>query len=115
MQYRPNQISVGKRVVYACLALLLLAWGTFGVLRDDLLYPGKWNSKLHLTGLSAWIMYGAMICASLVLLSVILDHYDKRNNERSYHIFAQRFQNWALWLWGIAMIVHVFTVIYGAI
>jgi len=37
-------------------------------------------------------MYGAFICACLVMLSVVADHYDKRNNETNYKRFADTFR-----------------------
>lgn len=37
-------------------------------------------------------MHGAFICASLVMLSVAVDHYDKRDNEINYKRFADTFR-----------------------
>jgi hypothetical protein len=34
-------------------------------------------------------MYAAMLCACAVLLSVVVDHYDRSNNETNYRRFAQ--------------------------
>jgi hypothetical protein len=33
-------------------------------------------------------MYGAMLCACVVLLSVVADHYDRRDNEQHYRTLA---------------------------
>ncbi|MBI4663992.1 MAG: hypothetical protein HY735_34780 [Verrucomicrobia bacterium] len=46
--------------------------------------------KYH--GTSAWVMAGGYVSAALGLLSVFFDHYDKRDNERSY----RRFQAFAI-------------------
>lgn len=50
-------------------------------------------------------MYGAMICACLVMLSVVADHYDRRNNEISYRVLANlfRFCGWALFVVSLIM------------
>jgi hypothetical protein len=50
-------------------------------------------------------MYGAIICACLVMLSVVVDHYDKRNNERSYTFFADLFTylGWGFFILSLAM------------
>ncbi|MGQ4661623.1 hypothetical protein [Lysobacter sp. F6437] len=62
---------------------------------------------VHLHDVPAWIMYGAIICACTVLLSVVLDHYDRRNNEKHYRMFASigEFLGWPFFavslLWGI--------------
>ncbi|MGZ3802538.1 MAG: hypothetical protein ACXVCL_20435 [Bdellovibrio sp.] len=66
---------------------LLFAYGTW---INDLYIPGK-RKGIHLHDVPAWIMYGAIICACLVMLLVIIDHYDKRNNETCYKFFADVF------------------------
>ena len=109
MPYVPNRIPRTTRVVHVVLALLLLGWGTFGVLKNDLLYPGRWNTNFHLTGLSAWLMYGAMLCGSAVLLSVVVDHYDRRNNERAYRTFAKATQTAGWTLFFAALVVFMLT------
>jgi hypothetical protein len=54
--------------------------------------PGKRSKGIHLHDVPAWVMYGAFICACLVMLSVVVDHYDKRNNETNYKRFADTFR-----------------------
>jgi len=34
-------------------------------------------------------MYGAMLCGSVSLLSILIDHFDKRDNEQRYRIFER--------------------------
>jgi len=86
--YRPNRIPVSARLLHAGLSLFLLAYGGHGVLVDDLFIPAKRGRGLHLHGMGAWIMYGALVMAALNLLAVVVDHYDTRNNERQYRSFA---------------------------
>jgi hypothetical protein len=52
-------------------------------------------------------MYGAMICACLVMLSVVVDHYDKRNNETNYQFFAGvfRFLGWVFFVLSLIMAI----------
>jgi hypothetical protein len=33
-------------------------------------------------------MFGAFVCGALVLLSVVVDHYDRRDNEAAYEWFG---------------------------
>lgn len=86
-RYVPNDIPSGERIGYIIFSLLLICYGTFGVWVNDLYVPGK-RRGIHLHDAPAWVMYGAIICACLVLLSVVIDHYDRRNNERHYRTFA---------------------------
>jgi len=43
---------------------------------------------MHLHDRPAWAMYAAIICACLAMMSVLVDHYDHRDNERHYKAFA---------------------------
>ena len=97
-RYIPNQIPSGERTSHVLLSLALFAYGSYGVRVNDLYVPGKHGRGVHLHDTPAWVMYGAMICACLVMLSVVLDHYDRRNNERHYRAFAAagEFVGWTL-------------------
>ena len=69
--YIPNHIPSSERIKNIIFSLALCAYGTYGV----------WGNDLYLHGIPAWVLYGAILCACLVMLSVVVDHYDKRNNE----------------------------------
>jgi hypothetical protein len=55
----------------------------------DMYLPGKQTSGAHLFGTAAWLMFGAILCAFAVLLSLVVDHYDRRNNEHHYWWFKR--------------------------
>ena len=105
-RYVPNNIPPGERIGHIILSLLLLAYGTYGVWVNDLYIPGK-RRGTHLNDVPAWIMYGAIVCACMVLLSVVIDHYDRRDNEKRYRTFASvcEFLAWSFFgaslVWGI--------------
>jgi hypothetical protein len=91
--FSPNHIPAKERVTNTLFAVFLLAYGGYGIWVNDLFIPaGKHGNGIHLHNLSAWVMYGAFICASLVMLSVVVDHYDKRDNEINYKRFADTFR-----------------------
>jgi TRAP-type C4-dicarboxylate transport system permease small subunit len=90
--YTPNQIPAQTRKQNALFSLLLFSYGTYGVWVNDLYIPGKRSKGIHLHDVPAWIMYGAILCACMVMLSVIVDHYDKRNNEAAYQAFGKIFK-----------------------
>ena len=96
----PNHIPKGERIGYIIFSLLLLAYGTYGVWVNDLFVPGRRSRGIHLHDGTAWMMYGAIICACLVMLSVVVDHYDRRNNERHYRVFAAvgEYVGWTLFV-----------------
>lgn len=95
--HTPNSIPFETRRFNILCALFLFVYGTIGLYLDDLYIPGKRGRGAHLHGVPAWIMYGALLCACLVLISEVIDHYDTRNNEHLYHRFAIFFKylGWA--------------------
>jgi hypothetical protein len=105
--YEPNRIPLIKRIWYIVVSIALLWWGGNGVYHDDLLLAGNRGGKIHLHGEAAWMMCGAMICWVLALLSVIVDHYDTRDNEIGYENFVF-ISSWA----GIGLMVVA--VVYGS-
>ena len=108
MGHTPNQIPFGQRVLNSLLAIGLLTYGIVGLVLDDIYVPGKRNRGIHLHGGPAITMFAAMVCAVLVLLAVVVDHYDRRDNERHYKLFATIFQiaGWGCFavalVWGLA-------------
>lgn len=88
--YTPNQIPLTTRILRTLGSVALLAYGILGVVIDDLVIPGKRNS-MHLHGLNAWLMALGIACAAVTLLAVVVDHYDRRNNESVY----RRLESWA--------------------
>ena len=82
-RYVPNHIPAGERLGLTGFSLLLLGYGGYGVWRNDLYLPAK-RGGIHLHDVSAWAMFGAIACACLVMLVLVVDHYDRRDNELDY-------------------------------
>jgi hypothetical protein len=90
MSDRRSQIPPWERNARILGALILVAWGTFGVAHNDLLWLGTFESQIHLRGASAWLMFGAMNCAAANLLVVVIQRYVRRNSEQAFRTFKQR-------------------------
>ena len=58
-------------------------------LLDDIYIPGKRGKGIHFHGAACTLIYGAFIFGAANFISVIVDHYDKRNNETNYQKFAK--------------------------
>lgn len=93
-----KSISLKERVGHVIFAILLLAYGAYGLNNDDLYLPGKRSKGVHLHGIAAWIMYGAFVCAALNLLAVAVDHCDTSDGEKKYQLWARVTQvvGWSL-------------------
>ncbi|WP_370848775.1 hypothetical protein [Novimethylophilus kurashikiensis] len=108
--YVPNKIDPSTRTWNIFLSTCLLLYGTVGVYVDDIYIPGKRTPGTHFHGEPAWLLYAAMICASLNMLSVVVDHYDIRNNEINYKRFAKvtQFLGWGLFILALVLDLFVF-------
>lgn len=106
-RYLPNHIPARERLSHTFLALLLLSYGSYGVWANDLYIPGK-RGGVHLHNASAQFMYGAMLCACLVMLVVVVDHYDRRDNERHYRAVAKGGSILGWTLFGVSLMGLIF-------
>ena len=106
-EYVPNEIPAGTRVQNTLISIALMTYGAFGLWINDLYIPGKRSKGIHLHGIAAWVMYGAFLGACLALLSVVVDHYDRRNNELQYKQFtdACRYVGWGLFI--LSLIIEI--------
>lgn len=104
--HTPNHIPASKRFIYVLFSLFLLGYGGCGLWANDLEIPGRHGRiVMRLHGVPAWIMYGAFICACVVMLSVVVDHYDKRNNETQYKNLADLFRILGCCFVGLSLVV----------
>ncbi|WDE01688.1 hypothetical protein [Thalassomonas actiniarum] len=103
--YIPNSISIGNRLLHIILSISLLFYGAYGVYTDDLYIPSR-RDIFHFSGLAAWLVYAGMICLCAYLLSVVIDHYDKRDNEHQYYKFGKRIRLTGFILFLIAIAFH---------
>jgi hypothetical protein len=107
MKYKPNEIPLFTRWLNTLIALALLTYGGYGVYDNDFALPTRRGNWLHLHDGPAIFHYIAFCCASLVLLSVVLDHYDKRNNEQKYRAFSTWGTRVAWVLFGSSLVWHI--------
>lgn len=103
--YVPNRVALKTRVANCLLSLGMVAYGFWGIRRDDLIVPIAKRTASHFHSISAWIMYAAMLCASVHLAAVVIDHYDRRNNEHLYQRLGELSRKIGWVLFGIAFIV----------
>lgn len=91
--YTPNHIPVKERVENIIGSIFFVAYGAYGVWSNDLhLAFGRRSPGIHLHDIAAWLMFAASICGCVVLLTVVVDHYDQRNNETNYKKIADVFK-----------------------
>ena len=101
MKYSPNKIPHKKIMFNTVFSVILILYGGYGIYVNDLYIPGRHgvsHRAIHLHDEAALLMYAAFICGCLVMLSVVVDHYDERDNEHKYQLFAKcfKFLGWGL-------------------
>lgn len=89
--FRSNHIPGRERLKNTVFSLFLLAYGAVALRLNDFFVPTSKGSGIHFYDTPARLMVGAVVCACLVMLSVVMDHYDRRDNERHYRRFANVF------------------------
>lgn len=94
--YEPNVIPLPTRIFYVATAVVVFGYGLYGISIDDIFLPARRSEGMHLHGIAAWLAFAAIICMAANLLSVVADHFDKRDNERAYRRFAH-ITSWAGW------------------
>ena len=87
--YCPNHIPHQLRQKYLFQAILLATYAGYGLYVDDIFIPGKGGAGIHFHGVAALLLGAAMISAVLNMSSVVIDHYDRRDNEYNYKLFAR--------------------------
>lgn len=88
--YLPNRLSVSERLAYCALALALVVHATLGLYIDDLVIPSRRRRPdVHVHGWEALLIACAIYLVAVSLISRIIDHHDKRDNEHLYRQFEQ--------------------------
>jgi hypothetical protein len=102
--YKPNTVPAFQRLADLFFSAVLLSYGSYGLWNNDIYIPTK-RSGIHLHDLPAWVMFGAIVSACLVMISTCIDHYDKRNNEIKYQRFAStvKLVAWLFFLLSLSM------------
>lgn len=91
--YSPNHVSLDRRAAYLVVSALIIAYAVGSLMRNDFyiwLPLGRRSGPIeeHLHGAAAWLAAASAMSAAANLLSVVVDHYDKRNNEKNYRAVA---------------------------
>ena len=77
--------NLNKPVVYLIVSILLVIYGTYGILTDNFVIPNLSSRKaLHLHGFSAWGLYFGFVSVFLLFLSNFLAEYYANNNIDSF-------------------------------
>lgn len=108
----PNSVPGSERLFNLFLAALLLSYGAFGFYTNRIDITHKGQAIALLRGGSAWLMSAAMFVGAMILISVVVDHYDRRNNESSYKRFKWFTVRLGLCLVAASLLSHLYIVLF---
>lgn len=93
----PNQISRPLRRRYVIQAIAIALYAGLGLQAGHLVLPTK-TRAIEINGVASVLLAAALFVAAANMLSIVLDHYDRRNNEHRYESFAKatRWLGWGL-------------------
>lgn len=84
-----------------------MCYAVYGYQHGELYLPGKGSSDgTTFTGVTLNLIITSMVLGSLSLFVVVLDHYDKRNNEHKYKFVNRIFMGGGILLIVIAFIME---------
>jgi hypothetical protein len=112
--WKPNSVSRVERTFNLVLAGLLVAYGLAGIVQGQFkVSPPRSGIGLVLQGPPAWLFASALFTGAAVLLSVVLDHYDRRANEHWYLLFKRAAVSIGLCLVLAALVSGFFVALVG--
>lgn len=95
--YTPNKYSFAELSFCVLTGIGLLAYGTHGFMVGKLFLPGSFGQAMHLEGFLPTLLFlFASISWALGLISVVVDHFDERDNEQAYEQFGSTLHRVAL-------------------
>lgn len=87
--YEPNFIALTTRYMNIALSVVLIVYGAYGLSVGSIPVSSRSSGTVMLYGWAAWALVAAIVAASANMLSVVVDHYDARNNQHQYVRFAR--------------------------
>jgi len=103
----PNTIPLKTRIFNLLISGCLVAYALYSIASNDFYLPSKREPGTHVHGLVVWIFVAACLAVVINMMSTVVDHYDKRNNELTYaHIDAAT--QWLGWIFFLIRLTSIF-------
>jgi uncharacterized membrane protein len=106
--YTPNSVPLEKRRANIASAIALVVYGLIALARNDLYFPLRKASRgIHFHDQSLWLIEVAIALAVISLLTVVADHYDRRDNESLYRQTEAWSRRFAIVLFFLALLMNL--------
>ncbi|WP_236044051.1 hypothetical protein [Vibrio paracholerae] len=84
--YKPNVIPKNIRILFLSIAAGLVLYGLFGINHGEIYLPSKRGHGVTFIGDSIFVLFGSFVVLAICCIIIVVDHYDKRNNEHLYDL-----------------------------
>ncbi|HHI5411747.1 TPA: hypothetical protein ACPXMY_003217 [Vibrio metoecus] len=84
--YKPNVIPQNIRILFLSIAAGLVLYGLFGINHGEIYLPSKRGHGVTFIGDSIFVLFGSFVVLAICCIIIVVDHYDKRNNEHLYDL-----------------------------
>lgn len=105
-QYKPNHISLKVRLTCLFIMLVCIAYGIAELANGYTYIPAK-RGGFFISGIPTLIIAIASFLFCIVAALTIIDHYDKRNNEKIYSMSKEAIFKTALYMFMGAPVVGI--------
>lgn len=103
-KYTPNEVPISTRVIFLFSGIGIIVYTIVGLTKGSLWVFGTRGKSMFLSSGPMWLMAIAFFLAASNILSDVVDHMDKRNNEARY-VKYRAFSKTAAWIFFIAALV----------
>ena len=106
--YKPNVISIKERLVFLALSIFMLGVSSYAIINKKIILP--LNSKrnplalFEFSGFEVILPIISFLLAFVGFISIVIDHYDKRQNEHIYNKLIKYCLGGALFVYIIALL-----------
>ena len=84
-----------------------MCYASYGYQHGELYFPGRgFSDGVTFTGVTLNLMITAIVLGALSLFIIVVDHYDKRDNEHKYKFINRLFTGVGVLLIVIAFIIE---------
>ncbi|HFH3086891.1 TPA: hypothetical protein ACGJRU_006357 [Pseudomonas aeruginosa] len=83
----PNQYAPAERIIFLVIGVALTWWALDGFLDGEMYLPGRKEGIYLRDGLAVVLGVVGALTGGVACFSALIDHYDRRDNEKKYREF----------------------------
>lgn len=102
-KYIPNKYPKGGLISLAILSAILLVQVVLGLIYGEVVIGTRTLTYMRFHGAAAWAMCGVLFFFAVSLITLVVDHFDKRPNEDMYRRISLHSKDIAWVLIGLAL------------